>query len=100
MKKLLGFLVVGLLSSNISYSKISEEYYNLLYENCMIEATKANKANLEYTIIKNYCKCSADHFDKNYDDKSLIAFVEQGGPAYNDVVAFVISKCRRKVGLD
>ena len=97
MKKLLGIVVVSLLFSNISYSKISEEYYNLLYDNCMIEASKAN---LEYMIIKDYCKCSADHFDKNYDDKSLIAFVEGGGPAYNDVVAFVISKCRRKVGLD
>ena len=64
----------------------------------MIEAMKAN---LGYTITKNYCKCSADHFDKNYNDNSLIELVEgEGGAAYNDVVAFVISKCRRKVGLE
>ena len=37
----------------------------------------------------------------NYNDNSLIALVEgEGGATYNDVVAFVISKCRRKVGLE
>ena len=98
MKKLLGVLVLFLLFSNISYSKISKEYYNELYDFCMIEAMKAN---LGYTITKNYCKCSADHFDKNYNDNSLIELVEgEGGAAYNDVVSFVISKCRRKVGLE
>ena len=98
MKKLLGALVICLLFSNIGYSKISKEYYNELYDFCMIEAMKAN---LGYTITKNYCKCSADHFDNNYNDNSLIELVEgEGGAAYNDVVAFVISKCRRKVGLE
>lgn len=98
MKKLFVILVLSLLSSNISYSKISKDYYNELYDFCMIEAMKAN---LGYTITKNYCKCSADHFDKNYNDNSLIELVEgEGGAAYNDVVAFVISKCRRKVGLE
>ena len=91
-------MVLSLLSSDISYSKINKNYYNELYDACMIEAMKAD---LGYTITKNYCKCSADHFDKNYNDNSLIALVEaEGGAAYNDVVAFVISKCRRKVGLD
>tara|TARA_A200000113_G_C8762653_1_gene321615 strand:+ start:192 stop:488 length:297 start_codon:yes stop_codon:yes gene_type:complete len=98
MKKLLGLVILGLLFSNIGYSKISKDFYKELYDNCMIEAIKAD---LGYTITKNYCKCSADHFDKNYNDKSLIALVEQEGrAAYNDVVAFVISKCRRKVGLE
>ncbi len=98
MKKILVIVFVGLLFSNIGYSKISKEYYDELYDYCMIEAMKAN---LGYTITKNYCKCSADHFDKNYNDNSLIALVEgQGGAAYNDVVAFVISKCRRKAGLE
>ena len=98
MKKLLVIVVLSLLSTNISYSKISSDIYNELYEACMIEATKAD---LGYKITKNYCKCSADHFDKNYNDNSLLALVEgEGGAAYNDVVAFVISKCRRKVGLE
>ena len=98
MKKLLGVLVLVLLFSNTSYSKISKEFYNELYDSCMIEATKAN---LGYTITKNYCECSADHFDNNYDDNSLISLVEgEGGAAYNDVIAFVSSKCRRKVGLE
>ena len=98
MKKLLGLVILGLLFSNIGYSKISKDFYKELYDNCMIEAIKAD---LGYTITKNYCKCSADHFDKNYNDNSLIALVEgEGGAAYNDVVAFVISKCRRKVGLE
>ena len=91
-------VVLGLLFSNISYSKISKDYYNELYDSCMIEATKAN---LGYRITKNYCKCSADHFDNNYNDNSLIALVEgEGGAVYNDVIDFVISKCRRKVGLN
>ena len=98
MKKLLGIMVLGLLFSNISYSKISKDIYNELYEACMIEAMKAD---LGYKITKNYCKCSVDHFDKNYNDNSLLALVEgEGGAAYNDVVAFVITKCRRKVGLE
>ena len=98
MKKLLWIVLLCLLFCNIGYSKISREYYKELYDHCMIEAMKAN---LGYTITKNYCKCSADHFDNNYNDNSLIALVEgQGGAAYNDVVAFVISKCRRKAGLE
>ena len=98
MKKLLGIVVLSLLSSNISYSKISKDIYNELYDACMNEAVKAD---LGYKITKNYCKCSADHFDKNYNDNSLLALVEgEGGAAYNDVVAFVVTKCRRKVGLE
>ena len=98
MKKFFGIVLMALLFSNNSYSKISKEYYNELYDFCMIEAMKAN---LGYEITKNYCKCSADHFDNNYNDNSLIELVEgEGGAAYNDVVAFVISKCRRKVGLE
>ena len=96
MKKLLGIVVLCLLFSNISYSKISKVYYDELYDYCMIEAMKAD---LGYTITKNYCKCSADHFDDNYNDNSLIELGE-GGAVYNDVVAFVINKCRRKVGLE
>ena len=90
-------MVLSLLSSNISYSKISKDIYNELYDACMTEALKAD---LGYKITKNYCKCSADHFDKNYNDNSFIALVDGGGAAYNDVIAFVISKCRRKVGLE
>jgi len=97
MKKLLVIVALSLLSSNISYSKISKDIYNELYDACMIEALKAD---LGYKITKNYCKCSADHFDKNYNDNSFIALVDGGGAAYNDVIAFVISKCRRKVGLE
>ena len=97
MKKFLGIVILGLLFSNICYSKISKDYYNELYDFCMIEAMKAN---LGYAITKNYCKCSADHFDKNYNDNSFIALVDGGGAAYNDVVAFVVTKCRRKVGLE
>ena len=98
IKKFLMIVVLGLLFPNISYSKISKDYYNELYDSCMIEATKAN---LGYRITKNYCKCSADHFDNNYNDNSLIALVEgEGGAVYNDVIDFVISKCRRKVGLN
>ena len=97
MKKLFGIVILCLLFSNISYSKIGKEYYDVLFDSCMIEATKAN---LGYTTTKNYCKCSADHFDNNYNDNSLLTLVEEGGPAYNDVLNFVISKCRRKVGLE
>ena len=58
------------------------------------------KAELGYDITRNYCKCTADHFDKNYDDASLLNLVQgEGGSAYNDVVNFVINKCRRLVGL-
>ncbi len=97
MKKFFGIVLIALLFSNNSYSKISRAYYEELYDHCMIEAIKAN---LGYKITKNYCKCSADHFDKNYNDNSLISLVEgEGGSVYNDVVAFVINKCRRKVGL-
>ncbi len=98
MKKFLSILILSFLLCNISYSKISKIYYNELFDSCMVEAMKAN---LGYETTKNYCKCSADHFDKNYDDTSLINLVQgEGGSAYNDVVNFVISKCRRLVGLD
>ena len=98
MKNLLGIVFLCLLFSTISYSKISKAYYEELFDSCMIEAVKAD---LGYTITKNYCKCSADHFDNNYNDTSLVTLVEgEGGAAYNDVIAFVITKCRRKVGLE
>ena len=98
MKKLFVILIISFLFSNISYTKISKKFYNELFDGCMVEATKAN---LGYKTTKNYCKCSADHFDANYDDTSLINLVGgEGGSAYNDVVNFVISKCRKKVGLD
>jgi len=98
MKKLLSILILSFLLSNVSYSKISKIYYNELFDSCMLEAMKAN---LGYETTKNYCKCSADHFDTNYDDTSLINLVQgEGGSAYNDVVNFVISKCRRLVGID
>ena len=98
MKKTLVIIFLSLLIFNVSYGKISKSYYNELFDSCMLEATKSDRG---YTIIKNYCKCSADHFDKNYDDVSLINLVQgEGGSTYNDVVNFVISKCRRLVGLD
>ena len=98
MKKFLAIFIISFLFGNISYSKISKSYYNELFDSCMLEAMKAN---LGYETTKNYCKCSADHFDTNYDDTSLINLVQgEGGSAYNDVVNFVISKCRRLVGID
>ncbi len=98
MKKFLTILILSFLFSNISNSKISKNYYDEIFDSCMIEAMKGN---LGYETTKNYCKCSVDHFDTNYDDASLINLVSgEGGSAYNDVVNFVISKCRRLVGLD
>ena len=98
MKKLLLIVVLGLMFSNISHSKISKLYYDELYNSCMDEALKFN---IGYEITNNYCKCVADHMDNNYNDKSLIKLVEgEGGAIYNDVLAFVITKCRRKVGLE
>jgi hypothetical protein len=98
MKKFLVIVFIGLLFSNISYGKISKAYYEELYDACMIEATKGD---LGYSMAKDYCKCGADHFDNNYNDKSLIALVEdESGAAYNDVLSFVIAKCKRKVGLE
>ena len=98
MKKFLVIVFIGLLFSNISYGKIRKAYYEELYDGCMIEAMKGN---LGYSITKDYCKCSADHFDNNYNDKSLIALAEEeSAAAYNDVLSFVVAKCRRKVGLE
>ena len=97
MKKITCFIFLGLMISSISHSKISRDYYNELFDSCMAEAVKAD---LGYKVTKNYCKCTADHFDDNYNDTSLIDLVQgEGGSVYNDVVDFVISKCRRKVGL-
>jgi hypothetical protein len=98
MKKFLVIVFIGLLFSNISYGKISNAYYEELYDSCMIEATKGD---LGYSMAKDYCKCGADHFDNNYNDKSLIALVEdESEAAYNDVLSFIIAKCKRKVGLE
>ena len=97
-KRILEIIILSLIFCNISYSKINNAYYNELYDACMLEAMKSD---LGYTITKNYCKCSADHFDKNYNDDSLIELVEgEGGAIYNDIVSFVGSKCRKKVGLE
>ena len=98
MKKFLVIVFIGLLFSNISYGKISNAYYEELYDSCMIEATKGD---LGYSMAKDYCKCGADHFDNNYNDKSLIALAEdESEAAYNDVLSFIIAKCKRKVGLE
>lgn len=97
MKKLFGIVVLGLLFTNISYSKINKAYYKELYDSCMIEALKAN---VGYMITKNYCKCSADHFDNNYNDYSLTTLVKGEKAVYNDVVAFVVSKCKSEIGFE
>ena len=97
MKRFLIIIFLSFLIYNVGYSKISKLYYNELFDSCMLEALKAE---LGYDITRNYCKCTADHFDKNYDDASLLNLVQgEGGSAYNDVVNFVINKCRRLVGL-
>ena len=97
MKKFLALLFLSLFYFSYSFGAINKLYYDELFNGCMDEALKAD---LGYKITKNYCTCSADHFDNNYTDDTLIKLVEEeGGAAYNDVVDFVISKCRRKVGL-
>ena len=96
--KLLSISVLTLLWCNISYAKISKDYYSLIFDGCMEEALKHNAG---YKITKNYCTCSADHFNKNYDDESLAKLVRsEGGSVYNDIVNYVVSKCRREVGLE
>ena len=44
MKKFLKILTISLLCSNISLAKISEEYYEVLYEGCMETAKKKKEA--------------------------------------------------------
>ena len=98
MKKLLVIVFLGLTFSNISHSKISKLYYDELYNACMEEAMKAN---LGFKVTKEYCKCSADHFDDNYNDSELVKLESnEGGAAFNDVINFVVNKCRKKAGLE
>ena len=98
IKKILTTTIISFFLSNTVFGKINEAFYYELYEGCMETALKYNK---DYNITDRYCKCSANHFNENYDDDSLILLVTQeGGAAYNDVVQYVIRKCRKKVGLD
>ena len=98
MKKVLGILVLGLLFCNVGFGKISKAYYDVLFGGCMEEALKSNYS---YNLTKKYCKCSADHFNKNYNDDSLLELAEgRGESAYNDVVNYVSGLCRKRVGLN
>ncbi len=97
MKKIFLILAFSFAIFNICQSKISKVYYNELYDGCMEEAIKANRG---FKVTKEYCKCSADHFDDNYNDTELVKLVQhEGGAAYYDVINFVINKCKKKIGL-
>ena len=97
MKKIFLILAFSFTIFNICQSKISKVFYNELYDSCMEEAIKAN---LGFKVTKEYCKCSADHFDDNYNDSELVKLEEnQLGAAFNDVINFVANKCKKKIGL-
>ena len=98
MKKLLAILVLSLLWCNVASGQISKLYYDTLYNGCM--ETSANSGH-SLSIQKRYCKCNADHFNKNYNDNELIELAEgRGGSAYKDVLDYVTGLCRKKVGID
>ena len=83
MKKILATLTISLLWSNIVLGKISDAYYEVLYEGCMTTAKK----NRSPSVTKRYCICSADYIDKRFTDDSLDKLVDSpNSKAFNDLV--------------
>ena len=98
MRKFLKILTISLLCSNISLAKISEEYYEILYEGCM-ETAKTKKRSP--SVTKRYCICSADYIDKRFTNLSLDLLINNPqSNAFKDLVKNVSNFCNRKVGFD
>jgi len=98
MKKLLAFLIFTIIFCNNSFGKISDVSYDVLVDGCMETALKANHS---YKKTKEYCTCTADHLDKNYNDESLLKLIEmEDSGAYMDVVNYISGLCRKKVDLN
>ncbi len=84
--------------SNVSFAKISEEYYEVLYEGCM-ETAKTKKRSP--SVTKRYCICSADYIDKRFTNLSLDLLINNPqSNAFKDLVKNVSNFCNRKVGFD
>tara|TARA_Y100000992_G_scaffold264904_1_gene201938 strand:- start:117 stop:413 length:297 start_codon:yes stop_codon:yes gene_type:complete len=98
MKKILTTLTISLLWSNIVLAKISDEYYEVLYEGCM---TTAKKKNRSPSITKRYCICSADYIDKRFTDDSLDKLANApNSKNFNNLVKNISNFCNREVGFD
>jgi len=96
MRKFLKILTISLLCSNISLAKISEEYYEILYEGCM-ETAKTKKRSP--SVTKRYCICTTDYMDKRFTDNSLDKILQDSNTkAADDLLTNLSSYCNRKVG--
>ena len=94
MKKILGIVVLNLLFTNVSYSKISKVYYEELYDSCMIEALKAN---VGYMITKNYCKCTVKKLSERFSDDDLDAVFKQKPEEIIEDTKFASEFCEKKI---
>ena len=98
MKKILTTLIICLLWSNIVLAKISDQYYEVLYEGCMTTAKKKNRGP---SVTKRYCICSADYIDKRFTDDSLDKLVnDPNSKTFNNLVKNISNLCNREVGFD
>ena len=97
MKKILIILIISLLWPIIGLAKISDEYYNIIYEGCLKTAEKKNRGP---SATKRYCICSAEYINRHFTDNSLDELLKDGADskAANDFVNNVSNFCNRKVG--
>ena len=96
MKKILTTLTISLLWSNIVLAKISDAYYEVLYEGCM---TTAKKKNRSPSVTKRYCICSADYIDKRFTENSLDKILQDSNTkAADNLLVNISSYCNKKVG--
>ena len=96
MKKILLTLIICLFWSNIVLAKISDAYYEVLYEGCM---TTAKKKNRSPSVTKRYCICSADYIDKRFTENSLDKILQDSNTkAADNLLVNVSSYCNKKVG--
>ena len=81
---------------NIGFVKLSNEYYEVLYEGCMETAKTKNRGP---SVTKRYCICSTDYIDKRFNDSSLDKLLNDSNTkAADDLINNISNYCNRKVG--
>ena len=72
MKKILLTFFVSLIFANVAYAKLSDDFWNEIFNGCYYSGIQVKK-------LKSYCTCYTNKFSANFSDKTVLEFIETAG---------------------